>query len=176
MGWRPQILEQWLCVMRQRDRLKKMDHSRVNFRIFRWTKENADCKNWWFRLGKLMHSLGLNIDECHKTVFEETMFANLVDNWKSDINRVNAKRGNGRNKLRMYRLLKQDFGTEKYLSILNRSYRSAMSKFRSGTAPIRIETGRYEGVPADERFCPFCPDLVESETHVILSCNIYEDL
>ena len=36
-----------------------------------------------------------------------------------------------------------------------------MAKFRAGVAPLRIETGRYEGFPEAERKCTFCKDSVE---------------
>ena len=123
-----------------------------------------------------MNSIGLDINNCSKPVFEKSLYSHLVDNWKQEINRENAKRGAGKNKLRTYRLLKQDYAPEEYVLLMNRSHRGAMAKFRSGTAPIRIETGRYEGIPVDERFCPFCPNQVESELHVILDCHVYEEL
>ena len=60
--------------------------------------------------------------------------------------------------------------------VLPRSHRSALSRFRCGVAPIRLETGRYERLPVCERVCPFCKDVVENETHVIISCPLYDDL
>ena len=52
---------------------------------------------------------------------------------------------------------------------------SAFAKFRCGVAPIRIETGRYEGLSIEERICPFCSDI-EDEKHVLLDCKVYNDL
>ena len=54
-------------------------------------------------------------------------------------------------------------------------HRAAFSKFRCGVAPIRIETGRYEGLTEDLRLCPFC-NAMENEMHVILSCQGYDDI
>ena len=61
---------------------------------------------------------------------------------------------------------------------MSRANRSAMAKFRSGVAPIRLETGRYENptVPEHLRFCPFCDGTVETECHVIVNCAMYCDL
>ena len=42
-----------------------------------------------------------------------------------------------------------------------------------GVAPLRLETGRYEGLPVEDRKCPFCPVHVESEMHVLLKCEQY---
>ena len=74
----------------------------------------------------------------------------------------------GGNKLRTYRMLKTEFETEAYVKcILGRQQRSAFARFRCGTAAIRIETGRYEGLLKNERICPVCENVVEDEYHVL---------
>ena len=52
-----------------------------------------------------------------------------------------------------------------------------MSRFRCGVAPINLEihVGRFFNTPANERFCNFCPDQVEDESHVILLSLKYRD-
>ena len=50
---------------------------------------------------------------------------------------------------------------------------SAMAKFRTGVAPLRIETGRYEGLPEAERNCIICKDHVEDEVHALFDCHLY---
>ena len=51
-----------------------------------------------------------------------------------------------------------------------------MAKFRSGVAPLRLETSRYENLEINQRTCFNCCDLVESERRVLLHCPLYEDL
>ncbi len=52
-----------------------------------------------------------------------------------------------------------------------------MPNFDLEVAPIRLETGRYERLPVDQRLCIFCTDnAVEDELHVILKCSFYEDI
>ena len=34
-----------------------------------------------------------------------------------------------------------------------------------------IEKGRHLRIHKDERFCPFCPNLIETEQHFLLDCN-----
>ena len=41
---------------------------------------------------------------------------------------------------------------------------------------MRIETGRFEGIAEEQRFCPFCSNNVESEFHVIMKCGMYVDI
>ena len=65
------------------------------------------------------------------------------------------------NKLRTYRQMKKDFQVEPYcLEILSRKHRGALAKFRSGTAPIKVETGRYQSLDLSERVCFHCAPCV----------------
>ena len=42
-------------------------------------------------------------------------------------------------------------------------------------APLRLETGRYEGLPVDERKCPLSV-YVEDEKHVLLQRDKYDTI
>ena len=97
--------------------------------------------------------------------------------WTEDINRDNARQGNGKNKVRAYKLFKSGYITEKYLNCnIPRHHRSAYAKFPCGVAPIRLETGRYERLPLKSRTCFNCPGSIENEEHVLLLCPVYNDL
>ena len=83
---------------------------------------------------------------------EEAMEKHIFK-WKNNLEREEAIRGNGKNKLGAYRIFKTNYFTEKYLHIKSPRLRSAMAKFRCGIAPSNIEIGRYYGISANERFC-----------------------
>ena len=89
--------------------------------------------------------------------------------------RKNEQNGN---KLRLYRLFKTEIQADTYVTTsMQRNYRQALAKLRSGSLPIRVETGRYEDIPLQERLCTFCSNNeVENEIHVLLSCDLYDDL
>ena len=55
-------------------------------------------------------------------------------------------------------------------------HRSAFAKFRTGVLPLRIETGKYEGIPEIERSCIFCEDSVEDEILVLLECPLNNEI
>ena len=66
--------------------------------------------------------------------------------------------------IRKYKLLKADYTTEQYCrTIMSQTHRAAFAKFRAGVAPLRIETGRYEGLHISQRVCPA---YVEDEYHI----------
>ena len=75
------------------------------------------------------------------------------------------------NKLRSYRLIKNVYEFEPYLEIKEFKIRQAMAKFRISNHRLRIETGRYDNTPVDERTCMIC-HTVEDEQHVLLNCTI----
>ena len=54
--------------------------------------------------------------------------------------------------------------------------RSALTKIRISAHSLSIETGRYNGTSRENRFCQFCPTLVEDEMHFILKCAKYQNI
>ena len=42
---------------------------------------------------------------------------------------------------------------------------------------LRIETGRYENIPRNERMCHFCTsNKIEDENHFLLDCKAYSQI
>ena len=80
-----------------------------------------------------------------------------------------------RSKLRTYSLFKKEAGFETYLTeIKNVSIRTSATKFRLSNHKLMIEVGRHQGIEdRNKRVCPFCPDLVEDESHFLLYCPVY---
>ena len=66
-----------------------------------------------------------------------------VRNWRSEVQ--------NKPKLRTYIQFKSEIDTEEYvLSFLPKGCRSVYAKLRCGTFPLRIETGRYDGVALEK--------------------------
>ena len=92
-------------------------------------------------------------------IFHQNAFANISEN---------------SSKLRTYSLLKTEPGFENYLSdILSVKDRTALTKFRLSNHPLMIEKMRHLKPKPEisERRCPFCPELVEDESHFLLTCK-----
>ena len=187
MGWEPTHIKQWKSVCLYWHRMVHLDGSRINKRVFCWSDRNAGrgCKNHNFLVKEKFKKAGLesfcNIRENFSRnalisqVIEATK-TEFVDDWFNTVNSESGRSGNGRNKLRTYRLFKSEFKVETYCKLLMPySHRSAFARFRCGVAPIRLETGRYEHLAVEQRLCHFC-NVVEDEPHVILEYSHYEDL
>ena len=180
-GWKLPLVRQWKCIALYWSKLACMEGSRLNKCIALWSdnKSSRACKTWAYNVKTYFSTNDLDA-YCSLENPIARIFAQLVENktfevftrkWLTRISREVGPSGRGQNKLRLYKVLKTDFTTEQYCKIiLPVKHRSAFSKLRLGVAPIRIETGRYEGLKLENRICPFCADsTVESELHVLLN-------
>ena len=94
------------------------------------------------------------MDNCPISRVTEIAMNNYVSTWENMVSSDTGSTKIGGNKLRTYRMVKTEFETEAYVKcILGRQQRSALARFRCGTAAIRLGTGRYEGLPENERIC-----------------------
>ncbi len=191
MGWSVSEHRQWVCVTRQWCRSSTMEPDRVNSKIFHWAYNNAALckkKNSIFHIKRFYDEIGMN--HICDIVSNPTSFSDVKKDtddalkgyfsniWSTKINRDSAVRGEGRNKLRTYRTFKTVFETEPYVSaLISRKDRQALAKFHSGTAPLRLETGRYIGEHEHERICRLCSlNEIESEEHVLIRCTLYHEV
>ena len=183
MGVRVPWQHQCEEIARQWYRIGNMENMRVNKKVFLWA--GTFRKNWISKTKELLNTCNLgeliNLDGVDKSGFLEAMKENseriVINKWLAVIQRESSKCKKGKNKLRTYNQFKNTFTSECYVyTVMPKSHRSALAQFRCGTAPIRIETGRYEGLPEEERICKICNLKVESEMHVLLECNLYDDL
>jgi hypothetical protein len=84
---------------------------------------------------------------------------------------------NPTSKLRTYGLLKNEIGMENYLTQIHKpGIRRSYTKFRLSNHSLNIEKGRHKNIPKELRFCPFCPNQVETEIHFLIECRIYKTL
>jgi hypothetical protein len=113
---------------------------------------------------------------CDTHVFLPSFCYDCVRQWKAILDRETGTFGKGGNKLQTYIMFKDMFVVEAYCKhVISVRRRGAIARFRTGTAPIRIETGRYEALQVSERKCFMC-DHVEDEVHVLTQWPLYEDL
>jgi hypothetical protein len=82
--------------------------------------------------------------------------------WYSEVNE-NSKCIN-------YRIFKNEFGFERYLTQLYGKKRILLTKFRCGNSKLPVITGRYAGIIRNERLCTMCNNSIGDEYHYILEC------
>ena len=81
-------------------------------------------------------------------------------------------------KLSFYCTIKDDYSPSPYLVLSRKSpSRKALVRFRMSSHQLRIETGRYEKIPRDERICYSCTsNKIEDESHFLLECKAYSQI
>ena len=95
--------------------------------------------------------------------------------WKTELVNDDRREGNQTNRLRTYRLFKQNFNFEPYLNILNFKQRQALTKLRIGNHRLESELGRHKHIKAADRIYKICKDGVEDETHFLVKCKNFEN-
>lgn len=188
MGWTTPVIRQWKSICNFWARYSMLSSHRINKRIFLYANQkcNNRCKNWPFRIRKHLNNINCSTFNNVEHVINKRKMVEQVRNsmkcvflnkWFQSVSRDQGVSGRGGNKLRKYRLFKVQFETEQYCkTIMPRAHRSAFAKFRTGVAPLRIETGRYEGLSEAERKCYFCKEHTEDELHVLFDCPLYNDI
>ena len=79
-------------------------------------------------------------------------------------------------KLRTYRIFKQEYEPEPYINVVtSRAHRAFLARLRGGSATLEIETGRYVGIPAEQRVCKLCHSGIGDEAHFILTCPALQE-
>lgn len=188
MGWTSCIMKQRIEASRLFFKVEGTSEDRLVKRVFMWSGSHG--KSWESRFKSFMNNIGLidvlNRDNCPlknkvknkvKCVKDKLKSVD-IENWKNKLwNDSGQENGN---KLRTYRIYKFDLKVEHYVNInMDRSHRRILAKFRSGSLPLNIETGRYAKpkVPLMERTCKLCSEnVVEDEMHFLLACDFYSDL
>ena len=117
-----------------------MDENRLNHKIYQWS---INLGNWAYRVKSMMDdvNIGNNFDQLPANINKAYIIKQTIEHiksqenltWLSEITRQESRRGNGRNKLRTYKLYKNSYVTETYTKIpLQRNQRSAYATFRMG--------------------------------------------
>jgi hypothetical protein len=172
LGWIHSRYRHWLKMLLFWNRLVRLNDDRLTKHVLKF---DLHCKgdSWSSIIGKIVRNLGLEVD------LESVRQINIleINEAITKYNRewvINQCRSS--DKLRTYRLFKDDNVEEKYLKMfLPRYQRSHFSQFRFGIFPIRIETGRYKREKIEERLCCLCSrGEIEDEPHVLIVCDKYK--
>ena len=174
MGWTPCVYRRWLCALRLWNRLLRMSESRLTRKVFEADYAKCD-RNWSSEIKTVMTTIGLENQFRNKQMIDLKAAKTQIDNhysnvWSREIDKYP--------KLRTYKQLKTNFGSEAYLKLnLHKNERSLLSQLRCGILPLRLETGRYSNERVDERLCKLCDSgSVETEIHFIFDCKLYDTI
>ena len=133
---------------------------------------NTNC--WAKKINSIIDHLGLthirlNFDRnCNYfTIFKRRIYDQFIQSWHMSIN--NSP------KLELYSKFKKEFSYESYLDIIsNNKWLKVFARFRLSSHKLEIESGRFNGIPREQRHCKVCSsNLIENEYHFLLCCPQY---
>jgi len=174
MGWVTRDICRKIDMIKFWNRLICTDNNRLLKKVFSWDKRLCK-KNWSSEIKAICNSIDLitNYNEClyiNPNLVKDRLCSLFYNQWKSEV-LVTPK-------LRFYDIFKTNYEPENYVvNINNRGKRSVIAQLRLGILPLSIETGRYQDIPIEYRFCNYCnQNCVESEIHFLLFCDNYNEL
>ena len=161
-------------------RIIAMPDSRIPKIVFLWEKQQGKRNCWSAEVKSILEKCDLatcfrenSLYGMSSKMFLESVKQKLTyicaENWKKEVN--------GMPKLRTYAKIKTEYGQDQILcKTITPKHRSVISKIRSGTFPIEIETGRYRQIALQDRLCKSCRDqAIEDEMHFVIKCCAYDN-
>lgn len=101
-----------------------------------------------------------------KNIISQQLNDQCIQHWFSQMN--NSSRG------AFYSKYKQEFRLETYLVKLKQCDRIYIAKLRCSNLKFPVETGRWSGIPKNERICHLCGNGIGDEFHYLFKCQKQE--
>ena len=178
LGRYPVLVPALKLCLKYQYQIEKSNKSTLIFKALSDMK-NIQFDNWYTKVEKIKSLLKIpnlygNANKVG-SIIEKNIKSKFERFFLDEINLVRrGSDGLDHNKLRFFKTLKGSFKTEPYIAnILNRNQRAWLSRFRTSSHHLRVETGRYTNpvTPLSERVCLYCDGgLCDTEMHAILVC------
>jgi hypothetical protein len=164
-------IKYWLRILSLADtRYVKMAYALQ----YKWLDNDLHSNIWAKQLQDVLLSCGLGEAWYNQGVGNVNAFLKLCKQRFFDIARQQWHTElSDMSRLSLYSHLKFDLSIETYLNSINKPlYIRTLASLRMGNLPIRVNTGRYEHLPKDERTCTYCDDgTIDDEYHLIVKCK-----
>lgn len=183
VGRVPLLIFRKINIMRYWAKILKQNDNSILKQCYTLLKSDADAgrtygnKNWAYSIRETLASHGLMYiwenqfdTEIPLNIIKQRLIDTYLQKWYTEINNSN--------RLQTYCIFKHSFELENYLDIIRENkYRVTLSRFRTSSHNLNIETGRYENLPREQRICKSCNmKKVETEYHFLLVCPRYREL
>ena len=182
LGRKPLIIYRKLRILRYWMKILQTDNILLrNVYDFLFNDAINGCTynglNWAYQVKKILENLGFNNVWTYQ-ILDKITYNEIKQRLLDSTNQELMMSINTSTKLQSYCIFKVDTEHESYLDTIKQSkFKFALSRFRLSSHPLYIETGRYTGIPKEERFCVFCNmRSIENEYHFLMICPHYVDI
>jgi hypothetical protein len=174
LGWISCRSRRKTNMIRFWNRMLKMDDTRLTKQIFMWDHNIAN-NNWNTEVKQIFEELSLDNKFYNREIADADLLGTEIKKYEETCWR---ERCLSKPKLRTYHKIKQTLETESYVKCnLNRKERSLLAQLRFGILPLKIETGRFENLPLENRICELCRlNKTEDETHFLFECEVNNNI
>ena len=166
----PLLTRAHIHMMKFWNRIKDMNQDTLVNMAYR---ENLSMNSNWCKTIQTLNSIyGLHSRQLDPkdfpSVVKKTIKTDFIEFWKSRILNPEIEK-----KLSLYSKIKTEFKVEPYTDLPFRD-RQIISKIVCVNHKLRIETGRHQNIPRDERICQLCTqNKIEDEEHFIAECPAF---
>jgi len=162
-------------------RLLKMDISRLPSQAYQMlvTLDENGSVNWVTKVkltlfqsgfGHVWVQQGVGDEKCFVILFKQRLVDMYRQDWNSALN--DSARYD------VYKMFKQGLYLEDYMDCVKiLKFRDSLIRVRLGISNLRVHKNRY--AKADQQpdnSCPFCPNAVDDEVHMLYGCSEYQQL
>ena len=146
----------------------KMPTSRLTRKIFEFNSKSKGS-SWTNNLRKICQAVGetdavARMCPVNLSTAEVKLLEMYQDVWRHSVK--------DKVKLELYREIKPNFGPEPHLTAyLSKNKRSLISRLRTGSLNLEVESGRFTGQKREDRICRLCHTDIETELHFLFECS-----
>lgn len=133
---------------------------------------NPKEDSWLIFIKSSLSRLGFNHVWQNQSTFDtrKLQFAIQMKLQSEYIRFWNKAKSKGSARLRFYSNICDTYEIQSYLTMIeNRNHRTALSRLRTSSHNLKIETGRHHNIQRENRLCMVC-NIVEDEYHLLDEC------
>lgn len=167
------ILSFWSKLIEKRNSNKLS--SVVYNLVHHMDKENQTKSLWIGHVRNLLNSIGFSGFWDSQSIINGNWFPKaakqkitdtFIHRWYTNIDITSQTN--------IYRIFKTDFKQSVYIGILPLDLCKKMFKFRTRNHRLPVETGRWSGIPHNNRLCSHCSEIGD-EFHYLFKCSQFKE-
>ena len=177
-GRYPLNINVWKHIIKYLVHLQSSDDGNLIKYAYEEASQYKSDKNTYLgRINEVLYEFDGEIENPNWFAVVDKMRHQFEKKWRTTLDK-NEENGFQGNKLRFYRVCKDNFGYEQYLSVVkNPQQRTAIARLRTSAHKLYIEVGRHTKIPVNNRICTHCNmGKIEDELHFIFECPKYVTL
>lgn len=156
----------------------KTENKSLIHQIYEEMLNQAPKNPWLTFIKELLYKIGFKHVWLNQYTFDIGKLQNAIQE-KLRINYIKfweKIKCEGRPRLKFYSSVSKTYEVQPYLiSITNIKHRHLLSKLRTSTHSLKIETGRHNNIPRENRLCNKC-NVIEDEIHFLDGCQKFTEL